>query len=274
MRQRTLTALCGIPLLLAFVWFDTRWFPLLIVLIAALAVFGLLEFYRLAVLSGARPFTVFGMVWSVLFIVNAQLEADYELDYIAPALLGSAVALPLVWLRLRRREWAWLSWAWTLAGILYVGWLLGHYVSLREIDHGREWVILALFSTFACDTAAFLVGRTWGTRPLAPAVSPGKTWEGAGAGFAGAVAAALAIDALLSVAGLSLSVGYRHILVIGCLIGLFAQVGDLLESLVKRRAGAKDSGTLLPGHGGVLDRIDSLVFAGAVVYYYVIWVVE
>jgi len=277
MKQRIVTALWGIPLLLAFVWFDTPWFSPLIFLVAALAALGALEFYRLAAFSGGQPLTLFGLVWTLLFIVSARLDATYEVDYLAPSLLGSAVALPLIWLSLRPREGALVSWAWTLAGILYVGWMLSHYVALREegeLDQGREWVIFALFSAFACDTAAFFVGRAWGRRSLAPTISPGKTWEGAIGGFIAAPAAALILYTLLDVAGLSLPLNYAQTILLGCLIGLFAQLGDLSESLLKRRAGVKDSGSLVPGHGGILDRIDSLVFAGVIVYYYVIWVVE
>jgi len=277
MKQRIVTALWGIPLLLAFVWFDTPWFSPLTFLVAALAALGALEFYRLAAFSGGQPLTLFGLVWTLLFIVSARLDATYEVDYLAPSLLGSAVALPLIWLFLRPREGALVSWAWTLAGILYVGWMLSHYVALREegeLDQGREWVIFALFSAFACDTAAFFVGRAWGRRSLAPTISPGKTWEGAIGGFIAAPAAALILYTLLDVAGLSLPISYAQTILLGCFIGLFAQIGDLSESLLKRRAGVKDSGSLIPGHGGILDRIDSLVFTGVIVYYYVIWVVE
>lgn len=275
MRQRIIAALCGIPLLLAFVWFDTPWFSLLILLVAAFAAIGALEFYRLAALSGGQPLTLFGIVWTLLFIVSAHLDATYEVDYIAPSLLGSAIALPLVWLFfVPPRGGIFVGWAWTLAGILYMGWMLGHYVALRELDQGKEWVIFALFSAFACDTAAFLTGRTWGRRPLAPTISPGKTWEGAIGGFIAALAAALILYTLLDVAGLSLPISYAQTVLLGCFVGLFAQIGDLSESLLKRRAGVKDSGSLIPGHGGILDRIDSLVFTGVIVYYYVIWVVE
>ena len=161
-----------------------------------------------------------------------------------------------------------------MAGILYMGWMLSHYVTLRELDHGRELVLLVLFSTFACDTLAFFVGRTWGRHLMAPVISPKKTWEGAAAGFAAAIAAALALRSLLNLGDWELPLSYVQTVVLGCLIGVFAQLGDLLESLIKRRAGAKDSGRLMPGHGGILDRIDSLVFTGAIVYYYVIWVVD
>ena len=278
MKQRIITALCGIPLLLAFVWFDKPGFPLVIILVAVFAVLGGLEFYRLASLSGARPLTLLGLVWAVLFVVSAHLDANYEVDYIAPSLLASAVALPLIWLFLFSRKTAFVSWAWTLTGILYMGWMLGHFVALREFheggfDQGRELVTLVLFSTFAGDTAAFLTGRALGRRPLAPAVSPGKTWEGALGGFVAGPAAALIIYTLLDVADQSLPLSYAQTALLGCLVGFFAQLGDLFESLLKRRAGVKDSGNLVPGHGGVLDRIDSLVFTGAIVYYYVQWVV-
>jgi phosphatidate cytidylyltransferase len=275
MKQRIITALWGIPLLLAFIWFDTSWFPLIIFLVAAFAAIGALEFYRLAALSGGQPLTLFGIVWTLLFIASAHLDATYEVSYLAPSLLGSAIVLPLVWLFfVPPKGRALVSWAWTLAGILYMGWMLGHYVALRELDQGKGWVIFALFSTFACDTAAFFIGRTWGRRPLAPTISPGKTWEGAVGGFMAALAAALILYTLLDVTGLSLPISYAQTILLGCLIGLFAQLGDLLESLLKRRAGVKDSGSLIPGHGGILDRIDSLVFIGVIVYYYVIWVVD
>ena len=270
MRQRVITALWGIPLLLVFVWFDTPWFPLLILLIAAGVILGALEFYRLATLSGGQPLTLFGLIWSLLFVLNAH----FEVTYIVLILLVSTIVLPLIWLSFRpTRGGIFVSWAWTLVGILYVGWMLSHYVALRELDQGKGWVIFTFFSTFVCDTAAFFIGRAWGKRPLAPTISPGKTWEGAIGGFIAAPVAALTLCALLDIAGLPLPLSYAETILIGCLIGIFAQLGDLLESLLKRRAGVKDSGNLLPGHGGILDRIDSLVFTGVIVYYYVIWVV-
>ncbi len=270
MKQRIITALWGIPLLLVFIYFDTNWFPLIIFLIAAFAIAGAVEFYRLAALSGGQPFTIFGIVWVMLFVASAHFE---RLDFTS-SLLASAVALPLIFGFGFRREKPFLSWGWTVAGILYMGWMLSRYVSLRELDHGRELVIFAIFSTFACDTTAFFVGRAWGKHHMAPTVSPKKTWEGAVAGFIAAPAAALILHYVLNLGSWELPLGYTQTIILGCLIGLFAQLGDLLESLLKRKAGVKDSGSLIPGHGGVLDRIDSLVFIGVIVYYYVIWVVE
>ena len=201
-------------------------------------------------------------------------RALFDLDWATGSLLASAAVLPLVWLVIFRRDTRFQSWVWTLTGILYMGWMLGHYVALRQLDHGRELVILAVFTTFACDTSAFFVGRAWGRHHMAPTISPHKTWEGAIGGFVGAVAAALALRSLLSLGDWSLPLNYVEAIGVGCLIGVVAQLGDLLESLLKRRAGVKDSGNLIPGHGGVLDRIDSLVFTGVIVYYFVLWVVD
>ena len=177
------------------------------------------------------------------------------------------MVLPLLWVMLRKnRDGACSSWAFTLAGVLYLGWLASRYVALIELPQGRDWVILALFCTFACDTSAYFVGRALGRHKMAPGISPGKTWEGAVGGLAGTIAVGLVIAwwfklpmSVLQALGLSVA------------ISIFAQTGDLVESLFKRNMGTKDSGNVLPGHGGVLDRIDGVVFAGLVVYYYVIW---
>ncbi|MDO8562876.1 MAG: phosphatidate cytidylyltransferase, partial [Candidatus Limnocylindria bacterium] len=156
--------------------------------------------------------------------------------------------------------------AWTLGGALWIGGLLGYLVDLGRAGAAgtsapREWpvwIVLALAVTWASDVAAYAVGSVWGRRALAPRLSPGKTWEGTLAGF---VAAALV--ALLAVPLAGIPAGPA--LVIALLAGPAALAGDLAESAVKRRAGVKDSGTLLPGHGGVFDRIDSLLGVAPVV---------
>jgi len=179
--------------------------------------------------------------------------------------------LSLIWLLARpKKEGAFLGWAWTIAGILYIGWLLSHLVALRGLEDGRNWVFLALLATFGSDTAAYFTGRALGRHKLAPSISPGKTWEGTIAGFLGAII----ISLLFTIPSpLSLPLGYWSAIILGLLISVFGQLGDLVESLLKRNMGVKDSGKLLPGHGGALDRIDSVVFASVVVYYYVIWVI-
>ncbi len=266
LKQRVITGLWGIPLLIAAIWFNKPlpWFTVLVAIWGLLAVF---EFYKLVAGAKGQPLTYFGLIWTLLFILSPHFNYAFTI----PLLLTSAVVLPLIWLLARpQKEGAFISWAWTIAGILYIGWLLSHLVALRSLDDGRNWVFLALFTNFGSDTAAFFIGRALGRHKLAPSISPGKTWEGAIAGILGAIIVSL----LFTIPSpLSLPLGYGKAIVLGLLVSIFGQLGDLVESLFKRNMGVKDSGRLLPGHGGALDRIDSVVFAGVVVYYYVIWAI-
>lgn len=263
LKKRVTTALWGIPLLIITIWFDEPlpWFTVLVAIWGLLAVF---EFYGMVAVSKVPSLVYFGLVWTLFFI----LTPHFDYDFIVPLLLTSAMVLPVILLVLRsQREGAFTSWAWTIAGILYVGWLLSYLVALR-LDAGRNWVFFALFTTFGSDTAAFFVGRALGRHRLAPRISPNKTWEGAIAGVFGAI-----IVSLLLVTLLSLPLSYGQAVFLGLLVSIFGQFGDLVESLLKRHTGVKESGKLMPGHGGVLDRMDSIVFAGVVVYLYYIFVV-
>ena len=132
--------------------------------------------------------------------------------------------------------------------------------------YGRDWVLLALFATFAVDTTAYFIGRAWGRHKMAPTISPGKTWEGAVGGLAGAIVAVIALALLLDI-----DISYSEMVILGFLIAVFAQLGDLAESKLKRSMGVKEAGNLIPGHGGILDRLDSIVFTGVVVYYCLRW---
>jgi len=264
LKKRVITALWGIPLLIAVIWFGEPWFSLLVATWGLLAV---LEFYRLVAAAKVPPLTYFGLIGALLFILSPHL--DY--DFLIPLLLTSIVILPLIWLILRpQKEKAFARWAWTIAGILYVGWLLSYLVSLRGLDDGRNWVFFTLFATFASDTAAFFTGRALGRHHLARQISPGKTWEGGIGGILGAIIVSLLF---ILPTPLSLHLNWGQAILLGLLVSIFGQLGDLVESLFKRNMGVKDSGKLIPGHGGVLDRMDSIVFAGIVVYYYLIWAI-
>jgi phosphatidate cytidylyltransferase len=174
------------------------------------------------------------------------------------------VVISLVWLVLKpQRESAFAGWVWTMGGVIYLGWLLSYMVALR-LDAGRNWVFLALLTTFASDTAAYIVGKAWGKHKLAPHISPHKTREGA----IGGVIAAVGVSLLsLLPTPLHLSLTWWQAGIIGLLVSVLGQFGDLAKSILKRNVGVKESGNLLPGHGGALDRTDSVVFAGVVVYY-------
>lgn len=152
----------------------------------------------------------------------------------------------------------------TLFGALFAGWLPAHLALIRDIrPHGEAFAFLTFASVWAMDTCAYAVGRGFGKRSLAPNLSPKKTWEGAGAGFVAAMAVCLAFQKFL----LPESVTPVQALFVGVIIGSMGQLSDLAESMVKREAGVKDSGTLLPGHGGVLDRFDSYILCAPAVFY-------
>jgi len=258
---RVLSALVAIPLLFIVIWFGDPWYSLVV---AGCALWGVLEFYHLASSPQVRPLTLFGILGTLLLVLNAHAEG-----YFTAPLISAVVLFSLIWLLFRFEvEGAFNNWLWTLAGMLYVGWLLSYFVLLRNLNQGREWVLLALFSTFAVDTCAFFVGRVWGRHKLAPLISPGKSWEGAVGGLVGGLVASLALAFVLR-----LPMAWWQALFLGLLVSVFAQLGDLSESMLKRSAGVKDAGKLIPGHGGILDRLDSIVFTVVVVYYYVVWVV-
>ena len=262
-KKRFITALCSISLLIVILWFGSPWFTILVAIWGLLAAF---EFYRMVAISKVPPLTYLGLVWVLLFIISPH----FNYDFLMPLLLTSAMVLSLIWLLLRLQKGeAFTSWAWTIAGILYTGWLLSYLVALN-LEGGRNWVFFALFTTFASDSAAFFIGRALGKHHLAPQISPGKTWEGAVAGVFGAIIISLLFTLPTP---LHLPLGYGQAILLGLLVSVFGQLGDLTESLLKRNMGVKDSGKLMPGHGGILDRNDSIVFAGVVVYYYVIWAV-
>jgi phosphatidate cytidylyltransferase len=165
------------------------------------------------------------------------------------------------------------GWAWTVGGLLYLGWLLSYYVLLREGEAGREWMLITIFPIMAYDSGAFLVGRTWGRHFMAVNISPQKTWEGVVGGITFAVISALILSSVFHLYSSPLPLRTAEIVFLAILIAFLSQLGDLVESGLKRKANVKDSGSLLPGHGGILDRIDSWIPVAVAVYYYVKWIV-
>jgi phosphatidate cytidylyltransferase len=162
----------------------------------------------------------------------------------------------------------------TLAGTFYLGWLISYFVSLRAMPQGVWWTLIVITCVCAADSFALLVGRRWGRHPMAPRLSPKKTWEGYAGGILGGVAGGVLIGALLGVpAGPTSGVTWLSGLVLGFLISLIAPVGDFTVSMMKRERERKDTGNLLPGHGGALDRIDSWLVAVPAGYYLILTVV-
>jgi phosphatidate cytidylyltransferase len=161
------------------------------------------------------------------------------------------------------------NWLWGVATALYVGLLASHFVLLRDAEDGRAWLFVSVLTVWATDTGAYAVGRTIGKHKMSPVVSPGKTVEGAIGSF---VTGFISIFVLCEAFGLDIDT--VHKVVLGLVLPPIILIGDLAESAIKRGLGVKDSGFLVPGHGGILDRLDSLLFAIPVVFYYLVLVIQ
>ncbi|MGH9476511.1 MAG: phosphatidate cytidylyltransferase [Terriglobales bacterium] len=261
---RVWTAAVLVPLVLAAViWAPPDLFTVLIVLVALLA---LHEYFGLARASGLTPFRWLGGIGAAAAVVLLALPIPPSewvalLAVLVVALAVRALTEPEAMPRAMANAGV------TLLGIVYLGVFTGLLCSIRNQNDGVVWLIFMLVVVWAGDTAALYAGRSWGRHRMAPRVSPQKTWEGAGASFVMAVLLGAGFGAWTNVGFSALPV--IELAALGGGINVAAQVGDLFESLLKRGAQVKDSGHWLAGHGGVLDRIDAMLFAAPLVWYYV-----
>lgn len=257
---RVLSAVVLIPIVGVVVYLGGFWFALVVGLAALLAGY---EFYGLLRKGGYGPSTALGLLLIVLLLLGAY-QPGWGL--IRPAVAGM-VMLTLGWQLFRADSPApMVDWALTVSGGVYLGWLMGHFLLLRAAPRGLRWIVVALLSTWICDSGAYFVGLSFGRHKLWPRISPKKSWEGAVGGWMSGVVLTAVITGLLGLA-------WPHGAVIGALVGIVAPFGDFAVSMLKRQVGVKDSSHLIPGHGGMLDRIDSLLFTIPVVYYYAYFVV-
>ena len=295
--KRVLTALILIPLVLGLVFLGPRWQWLFTLAVAGVAALAGWEFLDLADKSGAKPPRVAVMVAIVALFAGKFITdcgAMAGTDWLTSSIrAGAALFLEhfgflsetgvvfgifalalLVYCALRPPvERMMADAATSIFGLFYVGFTLPTVLALREEANGPSLVVFLMCVVWAGDAAALYVGRAWGRHKMASAISPNKTWEGALGSVAGSLFAA---GVLLGLAALfekwdSTILYYDneiwYWLVLAVIVNVAAQIGDLAESALKRSVGVKDSGSLLPGHGGVLDRIDALLLAAPVLWY-------
>lgn len=250
LRSRVLTASIGIPLLILLVGWAPPWvFAGVFVVLNAEA---LREYFAMAFPGSAREQLVgilFGLSLSLVLLFSRVSKDEVELSLLFVLFFSIYLFMPG---KLHERL---MRLAWTLLGAVYLGYLLPHWVLLFRMPHGRAWVFFVLLVIMMGDTAAYVTGTCFGKRKLAPEISPGKTVEGTLGYLAGSV-----VGGCLGASFLVTELDAIEVIALSGVLSVLGQVGDLFESLIKRVFAVKDAGTLLPGHGGLLDRLDSLIF--------------
>jgi len=268
MKGRNLINALGIPGWLFLIWKGGLYYTIFILICCVLA---LGEFYSIMEKKGAKPLRWFGM-GATVFIADY-----YHVQPIATGhqMLGGIILVIILIMLIElfsNNKNATLNIASTFAGILFVPVLLGTAIDLRQFDllMNTNLTFALTLSVWACDSSAFIFGTLFGKKKIMPSVSPKKSWVGS---ISGALTSLLILYVFHNQGLLGDYFSLKDAMVIGLISGVFGQFGDFTESLLKRDVGVKDSGTLLAGHGGVLDRFDSLIFAFPIAYLYVHFII-
>jgi len=261
--KRIATAAFGLPILIIFIIYATPFYFWL--LLAGCILLGLMEFYHLLSKNITNCFTLAGLGLGLLVSITFFKGS---IPSVPSSLVISLVVMVPFFISLTQAQdfsIVTLKLFGTIVGVFYVAWLLSHLLLIRVLPHGKNMIFFLLLVVWTGDTAAFYTGKFFGKHKLSPRISPKKTIEGALGGIFGSII----ISAIAHFTFLK-QINLANSIFLGFLLNVFGQLGDLTESLLKRGFRVKDSGTLIPGHGGILDRIDSILFAGPSLYYYVI----
>lgn len=263
MVRRTLTAVVLLVVLVPAVYIGG--IPYFLIL-AAFACTAAWEYMRMFVLRGFEPSPAITIGATLAVLAGRAFWPE-----LAATILTAAVLLSMVWhlYRYERgRDQAAVDMLVTLGGIVYLGWVTAYLIDLRLLPGGFGWLVLVLSSVWIADSVAYFVGMRFGRHKMSVRLSPKKSWEGYLAGVLGGTAFAGILAWLLADIGF-LGLSVLQGICLGMMLSSLTTLGDLGESLFKRFAGVKDSGTFLPGHGGAFDRIDSLIWAGVLGYFWI-----
>ncbi len=258
-KDRILTGIIALPALILYIYFASPFFFTFLVFVVALL--ALSEFFRMA-LPPERFLEGCIATLSGALLTLAVASQNFALS------LGALSVLLIFWLTWFLFSFRELSSVMQQIGLVFLGFVylslpLAHLAALRDLEFGRQWIFLVLLLVMASDTAAYFVGVSLGRRKLYPAISPNKSVEGALGGLAGALGGVV-VAKYWFLPVLSLV----DCFLLAAILGPLAQVGDLVESMLKRSFGVKDSGSIIPGHGGILDRLDSLLLVFPPVFYF------
>lgn len=271
--KRAISAIILIPVIIFLVWWGGYPYSASIILVTGLM---LIEFWGLSRSIGTKAGRIFTVACGILFCLSAVDFIGFKIPI--ELVLALTLLLPFSYQIFRDQvNAAFLSVATTLLGAAYIGWTFGHHlILLRDIsvpdisEAGRGLIFFLLATVWLGDTAAYLFGKQFGRHKLRPTISPGKTIEGTVAGLVFGTLGGLGVWSFF----LQDILSFSHVLILGILLGIVGQLSDLSESVIKRSADVKDSGHLIPGHGGLLDRCDSLIFSAPVLYYYFVYFIS
>jgi phosphatidate cytidylyltransferase len=262
---RILIALGSLPIIFACTYYGSWAF---FIFVTTLALLSLNEFYSLMNRKGYSPSYLVGGVAAIFFTWFTTYTVKHpNWEPYATGILTTAIILTFsAGIFLKKAQDSTVNASITLLGILYIGWMFCYFILIRELTYHGAYLFFLMIAVWAGDTTAYFIGTKFGRIKLSPYISPKKTVEGAVSGLIVSVISAAVFSTIIGMSML-------HGIILGVIIGIVGQVSDLVESLIKRDAGVKDSSNLVPGHGGVLDRMDSFILTAPIMYYYITWFV-
>jgi phosphatidate cytidylyltransferase len=266
--KRVLVAAILLPVGMAAIWAGGWYLTALVAIFMCLAAWEYVTLFRL---GGLQPAQVLVIAGTLLLVVGRYINGFESAPWMISLLVLLGMTYHLVAYE-RGRNQSGTDFAVTMAGILYIGWLGAYFISLRNLPEGMWWILVVLPAVWFADSGAYFIGKAFGRHRLSPRLSPKKTWEG----YLGGILVAVILTPLLVVllrdgAGPDSAITPLRGVFVALVMSILPTLGDLGESMIKRQMGVKDSGNLLPGHGGAFDRVDSWLWAVVLGYYMILW---
>ena len=267
MKARATSTLIALPIVVLSIWLGSYW------IVALICMGGSVASYELSMMAGGpnskKKSLLSGFLSGSIILAIGILVSTVNITifpYSVTAVALSIFSILWVFFPIPSQKSLFRHILIVLAPALFISLTLSHSLLIRELPSGLEWVLFILTVVAMADTFALLIGRFLGRIPLYPSISPAKTWEGAIAALVAAITSSIVFSVTFD-----MNINIQTSIIIGFLMGTAGQIGDLVESAVKRRAGVKDSGNLMPGHGGAFDRLDSIVFNLPLLYHLIQW---
>jgi phosphatidate cytidylyltransferase len=266
--KRVLVAIVLLPIGLAAIIAGGWYLTALVGLFLGLAAWEYVTLFRT---DGLQPAVVLVIGGTLLLLIGRNINGFEDAPWMISLVILMSMTYHLVAYE-RGRDQAGTDFGVTLGGIFYIGWIGAYFISLRNLPDGKWWILVVLPAVWFADSAAYFIGKRFGRHHLSPRLSPKKTWEG----YLGGIIVGVLLTAgfcyfLQTWAGASEVITPLRGALVGLVMGIFPTLGDLGESMIKRQVGVKDSGKILPGHGGAFDRVDSWIWAVVIGYYMVFW---